>query len=305
MTKKIYYSPSNFYLDVRKLSAQIKDSNITFTNIFGIPSGGVPLATALSSLLDIPLCEDPLMYIVNNQEVLIVDDVTDSGETLLKYADFCCAVIHHKPKSKRYPVFAAHRNVTEWIHYFWEGSEIKDSITNNITRVIQYIGEDPNREGLLETPKRVVKSWKKLYGGYSQNPADIIKTFDADGADQIVLLKNIEFFSMCEHHMLPFFGKSHIAYIPNERVIGISKLARLLEIFTRRLQIQERIGEQVTKALMEYLQPKAAACILEAQHHCMTSRGIEKQHSIMVTSSLKGAFIEKQEARLELMRLIR
>jgi len=166
------------------------------------------------------------------------------------------------------------------------------------------IGEKPEREGLKDTPRRVVKSWNELYSGYSRTPADILTTFSADGYDQIVLLKDIEMFSMCEHHMLPFFGKAHVAYIPGDKIIGISKLARLVDIFSRRLQIQERIGEQVTSALMTYLQPKGAACIIEAAHMCMRMRGVGKQESTMVTSSLKGVFMEKQAAREELMALI-
>lgn len=166
------------------------------------------------------------------------------------------------------------------------------------------IGEKPEREGLKDTPRRVVKSWNEIYSGYSRTPADVLTTFSADGYDQIVLLKDIEMFSMCEHHMLPFFGKAHVAYIPGDKIIGISKLARLVDIFSRRLQIQERIGEQVTSALMTYLQPKGAACIIEAAHMCMRMRGVGKQESTMVTSSLKGVFMEKQAAREELMALI-
>ena len=166
------------------------------------------------------------------------------------------------------------------------------------------IGEKPEREGLKDTPRRVVKSWNELYSGYSRTPADVLTTFSADGYDQIVLLKDIEMFSMCEHHIIPFFGKAHVAYIPGDKIIGISKLARLVDIFSRRLQIQERIGEQVTSALMTYLQPKGAACIIEAAHMCMRMRGVGKQESTMVTSSLKGVFMEKQAAREELMALI-
>ena len=173
---------------------------------------------------------------------------------------------------------------------------------------IQYqiglIGDDPNREGLLETPNRVINSWKEIYSGYGKDPANLFKTFAAEGYQQMVLLKNIELYSMCEHHMLPFFGKAHIAYIPNGRVIGISKLARLLEIYTKRLQIQERIGEQVTAALMKYLEPCGAACIIEATHLCMKMRGVGKQNSIMTTSSITGNFLTQPATRAELMDLI-
>lgn len=173
-----------------------------------------------------------------------------------------------------------------------------------IRDMLREIGEE-EREGLLETPKRVVKSWQEIYSGYKQDPAELFKTFDADGCDQIVLCKDIELYSMCEHHMLPFFGVAHVAYIPSNKVIGISKLARLVDLYSRRLQIQERIGEQVTKALMTYLAPKGAACIIEATHMCMRMRGVSKQNSTMVTSSLKGAFFSNPSARQELMQLIK
>lgn len=172
-----------------------------------------------------------------------------------------------------------------------------------IRQVLYEIGEDPEREGLVDTPKRVVKSWKELFAGYKQDPADVLTVFEAGTYDQMVLLRDIEMHSTCEHHMLPFYGKAHIAYVPNDKVIGISKLARLLDIFAKRLQIQERIGEQVTKALIDYLSPKGAGCIIESRHMCMCARGVEKQNSTMVTSSLKGCFLTDQTVRSEFLAL--
>ena len=179
------------------------------------------------------------------------------------------------------------------------------SMQNMIREMIRQIGDNPMREGLLDTPHRIIKSWNELYSGYKQNPAEVFTVFDADGYDQMVLLKDVEFYSMCERHMLPFFGKAHIAYIPEEKVIGISKLARLLEIYARRLQIQERLGQQVVNALEKYLTPKGAACILEAQHLCMVSRGVNKQNSIMTTSALTGVFQNEIDARNDLLKLIK
>lgn len=176
-----------------------------------------------------------------------------------------------------------------------------------IVDLLNAIGEDPTREGLLETPRRVVKSWEELFAGYKQDPAAIFKDFDGDGIGGLVYLKNIEFYSTCEHHLLPFHGQAMIAYIPNGRVIGVSKLARLLDIFARRLQVQERIGEQVTNALMKYLKPIGAACLIEAKHLCIACRGVKKQHSVMGYNSLKGVFLEQSDrgvaARAELMTL--
>ena len=177
-----------------------------------------------------------------------------------------------------------------------------------ILAMFEYIGENPEREGLKDTPNRVVKSWAKLFGGYLQKPEDVLTMFEEDDViphDQIILLKDIEFYSTCEHHLLPFVGKAHVAYIPRDKVVGISKLARIVEIYARRLQVQERIGNQVTQALMDNLHSKAAACIIESKHFCMTCRGVEKQNSVMVTSSLRGTFLEDGRTRQELMTLIR
>lgn len=169
------------------------------------------------------------------------------------------------------------------------------------------IGEDPDRPGLLDTPNRVVRSWGELYQGYAQDPKDVFVAFDNEGGTHggLVYLKNIEFASMCEHHMLPFTGVAHIAYIPNGRVIGISKLARLLDIYAKRLQIQERIAEQVTDALMQYLEPKGAACIIEGVHLCMKCRGVQKQNAVMGYSSLKGSFLTDSKARQEFIQLVK
>ena len=181
-------------------------------------------------------------------------------------------------------------------------------VYDNIDSLIDFIEVDSNnrdREGLKDTPKRIVDSWDEIYKGYSQDPKEVFTEFENEGYSSMVLLKDVEFFSMCEHHMLPFFGKAHVAYLPKKKIIGISKLARLVDIFARRLQIQERICEQVTGALMKFLDPVGAACVIEASHMCMRMRGVGKQNSIMITSSLKGAFLEDQIIRSELMNLIR
>jgi len=173
-----------------------------------------------------------------------------------------------------------------------------------IKQILYEIGEDPEREGLQDTPKRVVKSWRELFAGYNQKPEDVLTVFEAGSYDQIILLRDIEMYSTCEHHMLPFYGKAHVAYIPDGKVIGISKLARLLDIYARRLQIQERIGEEVTSALMDHLNAKGAACVIEARHMCMCARGVGKQNSVMTTSSVKGVLYEDATARQELFALI-
>jgi len=159
-----------------------------------------------------------------------------------------------------------------------------------LKKILKYIGDNPEREGLKDTPTRMIKSWKELFSGYGQDPKTILTTFDSDGYDEIILLRDIELYSTCEHHMLPFIGKIHIGYIPDMKVIGISKLARVAEIYSRRLQIQERLTKQVADTLMEILKPKGVGVIVEAQHLCMRMRGVNKQNSTMVTSTMLGNF---------------
>ena len=186
---------------------------------------------------------------------------------------------------------------------------IEESIKNILLEIENDAALDGNgelREGLKNTPKRVVESWKELYSGYTQDPEQTLNaTFNGEGYDGIVLLKDIEFHSTCEHHMLSFAGKAHVAYIPTERIVGISKLARIVEVFSRRLQNQERITTQVADALEKYLKPLGAAIIIEAKHECMGCRGVKKSHATMTTSAMRGVFFEKAEARSELMDLIK
>lgn len=183
---------------------------------------------------------------------------------------------------------------------------LMESNLGAIKHILMAIGEDTNREGLRDTPSRVVKSWAQLFSGYKQDPMDHMKVFKDGACDEMVILKDIEFYSTCEHHMIPFYGKAHIAYVPNGKVIGVSKLARILDVFARRLQIQERIGSDVTAILMKGLNARGAACIIEAKHLCMCARGVEKQNSVMVTSSLTGCYRDSfSGAREELMQLIK
>jgi GTP cyclohydrolase I len=176
-------------------------------------------------------------------------------------------------------------------------------IQDSIKDMIDYIGDDSSREGVIDTPKRVMKSWDELYSGYKQSPEEILeRTFDSDGYDQLIILRDIEFYSMCEHHMLPFFGKAHVGYIPNDRVVGISKLARLVDCFARRLQIQERLTKQIAEAINDIMKPNGVAVLIEAQHLCMVSRGVNKQNSVMMTSQLLGC-MRTNEAREEFLKL--
>ena len=179
-------------------------------------------------------------------------------------------------------------------------------ISENVRAILSGLGEDPEREGLQRTPERVEKAMKFLTGGYTENIPKLVNgaLFSVD-YDEMVIVKDIEFFSMCEHHMLPFYGKAHVAYIPNGKVIGLSKIPRIVDVFARRLQVQERMTQEIAQTLMDILKPKGVAVACEAQHFCMMMRGVEKQHSATVTSSMLGEFRERKETRDEFLSLIR
>ncbi|MBL8237663.1 MAG: GTP cyclohydrolase I FolE [Bryobacterales bacterium] len=179
-------------------------------------------------------------------------------------------------------------------------------IAGSVREILAGIGEDPDREGLERTPERVEKALKFLTGGYTANVAQLVNgaLFSVD-YDEMVIVKDIEFFSMCEHHMLPFYGKAHVAYIPNGKVIGLSKIPRIVDVFARRLQVQERMTQEIAGTLMDILKPKGVAVACEAQHFCMMMRGVEKQHSATVTSAMLGEFRDRKETRDEFLSLIR
>lgn len=185
-------------------------------------------------------------------------------------------------------------------------SSLSAASTEDLHReLLRRIGEDPSRDGLLATPSRVAKSMSFLTKGYNENPTAILRgaLFDVD-YDEMVLVKDIEFFSLCEHHMLPFFGRAHVAYIPNGKVIGLSKIPRLIEVFARRLQVQERLTRQIADAIEDAIHPQGVGVVVEARHMCMMMRGIEKQLSATVTSAMVGCFRQK-ETRSEFLSLVR
>jgi len=185
-------------------------------------------------------------------------------------------------------------------------SETVDSkVEEHIRALLRYIGEDDTREGLVKTPERVVRSLKYLTKGYDEDPKEILQgALFVEDYQEMILLRDLDVFSLCEHHLLPFFGRAHIAYIPKRRIVGVSKLARLVEVYARRVQVQERLTTQVATTLMEELDPMGVGVVVKAEHLCMRMRGIEKQNSVMVTSAMLGAFRTRQETRQEFMTLI-
>lgn len=267
---------------VSRISSHYLGSRPELVGIFGVPRGGiVPAALVWEKLIQ----EDFPAYMVEDADHshVIIDDVVDSGATREQYQKT-------NPNSLFFALFEK-EDKSSWLSFPWErmGGE-EAGVEDNVRRLIQYIGDDPERNGLKDTPRRVAESYKELYSGYTANLEEVFRTFDQP-CDEMVILKGVEYYSFCEHHMLPFFGQAHIGYIPNDgKVAGISKLARVLEVYSRRLQNQERICSDVTKALEQYLKPLGAACVLEGSHFCMRCRGVNKQNSVMITSSLTGKF---------------
>jgi GTP cyclohydrolase I len=179
-----------------------------------------------------------------------------------------------------------------------------EQIAEHYKQIIQLLGENVDREGLLKTPERVARSLQFLMQGYEQSPEEIIKSaMFTENYRQMVIVKDIDFYSMCEHHMLPFFGKAHIAYIPNKQITGLSKIARIVEVYARRMQVQERMTTQIKECIQKTLNPMGVMVIIEAQHLCMQMRGVQKQHSITTTSDFTGVF-EQAKTREEFMNLI-
>ncbi|MFH0820816.1 MAG: GTP cyclohydrolase I FolE [Candidatus Peregrinibacteria bacterium] len=179
------------------------------------------------------------------------------------------------------------------------------AIAKLIAQLLKAVGEDSKREGLEGTPERVAKSYEKLLGGYKQDPKKLLTLFNSEGYDEMVIARDIDFYSTCEHHMLPFFGKAYIGYLPNDKIIGLSKLPRLVEMFARRLQNQERLTKQVAETLNSLLQPKGVGVVLKAEHLCMKARGVEKQNCMITTSAFTGLFLKNTNTRTEFLDLIR
>lgn len=287
-----------------------RSADLSFVKAYPIPRGGIHAAQAIQAeffgehphlMTDgtftgggLELTELP------DEAHIFIDDIVDSGRTRESFR----LLYPEKPFFSLVDKTHLDSDMEgEWVRFPWERMSGQQGPEENIVRTLEFIGEDPSREGLKDTPKRVVKSYGELFAGYNQNVENIFTTFEDDSTDEMVVLRDIEFHSTCEHHMIPFFGTASIAYIPNGKIIGISKLARLLEVFSRRLQIQERICQQVTDALDLHLGCLGSACVLRAQHLCMVARGVKKQNANMITSSLSGVF-RKPEVRAEFMSLI-
>jgi len=186
-------------------------------------------------------------------------------------------------------------------------AEDRATVEEAVRVILRHCGEDPAREGLARTPSRVAKAFEFLTRGYDEDPKVAINgaLFTEEDYQEMILCKNLDFYSLCEHHLLPFFGKAHVAYLPNRRIVGLSKIARMVEIFARRLQVQERLTTQIAHTFMGEIEPLGVAVVLEAEHLCMRMRGVEKQNSYVTTSAMLGVFRTNHESRQEFMNLLR
>ena len=278
------------------LSQRIKQEVVTDVKAFAVPRGGIPVAYLLHRYCQrLELVDKP------EDAYIIIDDIIDSGATREKFQK-------EFPNKKFYALIDKTRiqGVPDWIVFPWEESE-ESSIEDNIRRLLQYVGEDANRGGLLETPSRVAKAWSYWCSGYGKRPEDVIKTFEdgAAGYDEMVVVKDIPIYSHCEHHLAAIFGTATIAYIPDGKIVGLSKLSRLADLFSRRLQVQERLTNQIADSLNTLLTPKGVGVLIKARHLCMESRGICQQGHHTITSAVRGVMRTDPSARAEFLDLCR
>ncbi len=272
-----------------------------YDGIYGVPSGGSFVAACISDFSKIPLLDSPRVG------CLVVDDLIDSGETMRKYSRYDCAALFSKPHSPSIGVKVLEQ-IDEWVVFPWEVDHPGASAngpTDAVMRLLEFLGQDPKRDGLKDTPSRVVRALKEMTCGYQENPKEILSRVFEEAFDEVVVVRGIPFTSLCEHHMLPFTGTADIGYLPNGKVVGLSKLARLVDCFSKRLQIQERLTREIAEAIKEYLLPRGVGVVVTAEHSCLACRGVKKPGVEMVTSMMLGIFREKPEARAELLSLFR
>lgn len=264
------------------------------STIYGIPQGGAPLAVMVSERMNATLVEEPQIGL----NTLVVDDLIDSGKTMKRYfGKYKTDAAYRKSHSPTH--YAPNATlIDDWLSFPWEKNDGEP--TDGIVRLIEYIGDDPSRDGLIDTPERVLKAYKEMTEGYEADITKILSVcFDVD-FDELIVVKNIPFVSLCEHHLLPFTGTATVGYIPLERIVGLSKLARLVDAYAKRLQVQERLTKQIADAILKNIQPLGCGVVIKGNHSCMSCRGIRKQGE-MVTSSLHGAFRTDARARSEFL----
>lgn len=269
---------------------QLPDRRI---NVFGIPRGGINAVLALRAWGgDFSVTSDP------NLAHVFVDDIVDTGATAERYAK-----LHGKQTFALVDKRQLEDRDIGWVVFPWEGTST-GSFEDNITRLIQFVGEDPTRGGLKDTPARTAQAWRFWTSGYEMDASEILKTFEdgAKGYDEMVVVSSIPVYSHCEHHLAPIFGTATVAYIPDGRIVGLSKLNRLVDMYARRLQVQERMTQEIADTLMKHLRPKGCGVTITARHLCMESRGVQ-HNSETTTSALLGVFRDDAQVRAEFMAL--
>ena len=292
-----------YIADISKLIEKL--GHLPFSSVYGIPRGGHYAASMIAQDMRKNLILDPEDI---NDETLIVDDLIDSGTTYRdyakKYKQNKFAFVYSKKPEKACEglIVGVYVPSDKWMVF---PDESGAGIEENLRRTLEYIGEDTTREGLIETPSRMRKAYDEIFAGYKINPKDLVKTFVQGTCKEMVILKNAEFYSTCEHHFFPFFGHCSIGYIPKNKVIGVSKLARLLDCFAKRMQIQERMTTQIADFLEQELEAEGVYVVCEGVHFCMTSRGIKKQDASMITSAIRGRFHNDSALRAEFLSLIK
>jgi GTP cyclohydrolase I len=289
------------HVQIDQLAQQLAGRIIDHTDgrthlaVYPVPRGGVPVAYALCRHMpQIVITGDPA------DADIIVDDLIDSGSTRDRF----------EVKYPGRPFFAllSKEDVQfrdKWIVFPWETKDDNQPAEDNIVRLLQAVGENPGRQGLSETPHRVIKAWKFWTSGYNVDPTDVLKVFEdgAEGYDQMVSVCDIPIYSHCEHHLASIFGTATIAYIPDGKIVGLSKLSRLADVFARRLQVQERLTNDIANALMQHLQPKGCGVVIRARHMCMESRGVCQQGHHTRTTALRGVIMDDAAARSEFLAL--
>lgn len=280
--KKITHD--EYRTDIEAIVEKIKTTDKSYSGVYGVPRGGTYPASIIARMLNVEQVYDPDKI---QPSTLIVDDLIDSGKTLSAFPNNDKAVVYVKPGKINLCTFFGRGVGDEWIVLPDEGSS---TIEDNCARILEYIGEDITREGLIETPSRMKRAYDEIFAGYKMKPEDVCKTFIDGACKEPVMLKNCEYYSTCEHHFFPFFGHISIAYIPNGKVIGVSKLARLVDCFSKRMQIQERMTAQIAETIEKLIEPKGVFVYCTGKHFCMTSRGVKKQEAEMVTMSYRGIY---------------
>ena len=280
--------------EAERIVARWQHHNIE--TVYGIPTGGVPVAMLCAQLTGWQLVNNPDDI---NDHTLVVDDLVDTGRTLSAYTGLNTDAMYRKPYS---PTNAAQdaTEVDSWLAFPWERDD--GDPTDAVVRLLQYIGEDPTREGLMDTPRRVTKALAEMTSGYTTNIETILGVqFDVGDVSGTVVLSDIPFTSLCEHHMLPFTGTATVGYVPGAKVIGLSKLARLVDAHANRLQVQERLTEDIATDLHHHLQPDGVGVVIHAHHQCMSCRGVGKPGATMTTNSLRGIIADDPTRRREFM----